>query len=186
MSHIAVKKTKAGEPLIVDLRAAKMAAAALGLVCKEQSNYAWWGRHVGDFKIPKGFKKDELGNNAVLVLAVPDSRHEEMAGKYGLGYNTGKPYELAIVPDPNNSGCYTVMYDHIGGGYGLEEYIGHPIGANAKTGEADVLAPRFVQYYRMYADRLAANEAVDNIEFEPLPDGSWVSYTRANEERLRT
>jgi hypothetical protein len=108
-----------------------------------------------------------------------------MHAKHGKDPYGHGPYELAIVPHPDNPETYTVMYDFIGGGYGLEEFIGKPVNPDRKTGHADMLAPKLVQHYRMCADAISAAEAEDSIEFEEQPDGSWVSYTRTAKERMR-
>lgn len=183
MSHVATLKTKKGEPVITDLHTVAMAAAEMGLLCEERSNYYWWkdqtGRgSEGDFAVAQGFTTEELGNNAVLVLALPPEKIKELGG-YG-----DKTYELAIVKDPNNPGCYVPMYDFWGGRY-LEQIIGSPVLPDAGTGYADQIAPKFMMHYHMCADKLTAQEMGDQIAFEEQEDGSYVSYTVANEERMR-
>lgn len=180
MSHVSVKKTVRGEPLITSLAACKLAAKNLGLVAEERAHYRWFGRHVGDWDIPEGMTKEELGNNAALVLAVPEPLAGELARRHGRA-----PYELAVVPDPNNPGAYTLLYDFYGGGgRGLAEVIGEPILTRGRQAEVDVYAPIFLQHYRMCLDMLTAQAAGDQIRFEQQPDGSYVSYTEADPARL--
>ena len=175
MSHVAICKTEPGKPLIVDLEAVKLAALNLGLKCEERSTYAWYGRHVGDYPIPPGYTQAELGRNAKLVLSVP----EELRQKLGI---RGKCYELAVVEDKQNPGCYTYMYDFFNRGNGLNDIIGDPV---LENGKVVTVAPKFLMHYRMCADALSANEVGDQIQFEELTDGSWKSIVTPNEERLR-
>lgn len=178
MSHMATKKTKPGEPVIVDLEAVKLAALNLGMNCEERTTYEWWGHSVGDYPIPAGFTKEELGKNAVLVLSLSEAQRLEAEKVYGRGV---KPYELAVVADPANPGCWTLMCDFFNGGYGLSGVVGAPIG----EGDAITIAPLLMMHYRMCADALSAREAGDSIRFEAQADGSWVSYTDVAEDRLR-
>ncbi len=175
MSHVAICKTEPGKPLIVDLEAVKLAAMNLGLVCEERSTYKWWGHSVGDYPIPPGYTAAELGKNAKLVLSVP----EELAKK--LGFKNA--YELAIIEDKQNPGCYIPMYDFYGQQDKLDKIIGSPIRDETKA--VTTIAPKFMMHYRMCADALSANEVGDQIDFEEQADGSWTSIVRPNEERLR-
>lgn len=57
MSHVATIDLE-----IKDLDALADAANRLGGELKRgQTSYKWWGRHVGDYPIPAGFTKDDLG-----------------------------------------------------------------------------------------------------------------------------
>lgn len=184
MSHVAAKKTRPGEPQIVDLRAVRMAAEALGLLCEERREYRTWvtdhGEPYGDYPVPQGVKPEDVGRNAVLVLAIPPEKAAAMARN-----NCGvMPYELAIAPDPNNPGAYVPMYDFFNGGQGLDEYIGAPAGVDPVTGDIEQLAPKLMMHYRMACDKISAKEAGDEIRFEEQPDGSWVSITECDESRL--
>lgn len=179
MSHLAVKKTKPGEPLIVDLNALKLAVARLGLMWEERAKFRWWESSVGDYPIPDGFKEEELGNNATIVVFIPPEIAEKMAAK---NWNRGLPYELGVVADPFNPDCYVLMYDFMSGGFGLDEYIGAPV--YDENGQVVQLAPLLMQQYRMFSDKLAADEVGDEITFETLEDGSYVSYTKVDENRL--
>lgn len=176
MSHVAVARTVAGRPLITCLEAVRRAAKNLGMDVFERETYKWYGRFMGDYALPPGWRPEELGRNAVLVLA-PSA---ETRKKLGVGADC---YELAIVEDKNNPGCYVPMYDFWAGGHGLEAVIGAP--AKDDKGNVVDVAPTFIQHYRMCADVLSAAEAGDEIEFEALPDGSWRSITRPNDTRLR-
>lgn len=185
MSHVAVKRTKAGEPLITDLDAAKAAMAALGFVPTETNKYVTWGSHAGDYPVPEGMEVKDLGKNAVLVAkwteeAAAAARRKHHTDPHGYG-----PYELAVVPDKNNPGAWTVMCDFYNGGYGLEEAVGRTVTGNDKTGAVDVMAPLFIQHYRMELDRRTAALVGDSIQFEQNEDGSWVSYCEPDPCRLQ-
>lgn len=178
MSHVAICKTEPGKPLIVDLEAVKLAALNLGLKCEERKTYRWWGHSVGDYPIPEGYTAEELGKNAVLVLSVP----LETAQELGLS-NVAGFYELAIIEDKKNPGCYLPMYDFYGQQERLDRIIGSPV--RDEKNNVTAIAPKFMMHYRMCADALSAQEVGDQIDFEEQADGSWTSIVRPNEERLR-
>lgn len=175
MSHVAAFQTEPGKPLICDLEAVKFAAANLGMIARLDNKYKWWGHHVGDYPLPEGWTKEDMGNNAHMVLSVSPEKRKEL----GIGADC---YELAIIADKKNPGAYTMMYDFYGQGRGLDKVIGAPI---SEKGKVTQIAPIFMQHYRMCCDALAAKEVGDKISFEEQEDGSWVSYTVPNEERLR-
>ena len=65
MSHVTVIAVE-----LKDLDALKAVCAALGLEFREnQTTYRWYGRHVGDFPIPEGLTKADLGrcDHAIAV-----------------------------------------------------------------------------------------------------------------------
>lgn len=171
MSHVIM-----GEPMILCLESVKLAAKNLGLDVHERNTYSWYGRSVGDWKIPKGWTAAEMGKNAVLVLSVGEEARKK--------HNIQSAYEMAIVPDKTNPGSYAVMYDFFGPGKELEKIIGKPT-VNYKTQDAECVAPEFIKHYRMCADALSAAELNEEIFFEQESDGSWVSYTVPNETRLK-
>lgn len=183
MSHVEIGKTEPGKPVIVDIEAVFMAAKNLGMVVEKRPHYKWYGHHVGDYAVPQGWSSSELGKNAVYVLSISAEKKKEL----GI---TGQPYELAIIEDKLNPGCFTYMYDFYQGGHGLDKVIGSPIreGGGIKT-----LAPKFLMHYRMCADALSAAELGDEIEFtdrdpetgELFGNDEWRSYTYPSEERLR-
>ena len=177
MSHVALFNTEKGKPFITCLESVRLAAKNLGMDVFERNTYKWYGRHVGDWKLPPGWRAAEPGRNATLVL----KPNAETRKKLGIHDDC---YELAVIEDKVNPGAYTIMYDFYAGGHGLDKVIGSPV---IKSGTQDVqqLAPKFVQHYRMCADALSAVEAGDSIEFEEQSDGSWVSYTVPSETRLR-
>jgi hypothetical protein len=173
-------EAKAGEPVFADKKALLLAVEHLGdLEVVETNEYRWWGSHVGDYPVPKGMKKDELGKNAAFVIRVKGEKRKQLTAKYHQ-----EPYDLAIVEDPNNPGCYIPMYDFYGSGAGLDEVIGAPVVKTDKKGAPrHTLGPKLIQHYHMMCDLLAAREAGDEIAFEEQQDGSWVSVAKT-EARL--
>lgn len=162
MSHIAVQTTKAGEPMFSDLAAMEQAAGMIGCEIVKKKEYTWWGRSVGDYPLPAGMKKEDLGKNAEYVLRIRPDSYE----KFGLDAKA-QPYELGLLPDPNNPGCYVPMYDFFCGGMGLDKAIGAPLfdPADKRRHQPLMFCPRFKQYYDMCCDAIAAQQAGDRIEF---------------------
>jgi hypothetical protein len=182
MSHVAEFATEPGKPLIADLEAVKLACLNLGLEYRLDNKYKWYNTHVGDYPVPGGWKVSDMGKNATAVVSVSKEKAAE------LGIDLDKCYELGIVEDKLNPGAFTLMYDFFAGGYGLDKVIGSPIYGERVAGQRErpikALAPTFMQHYRMCCDALAAKETGDSIKFEEMSDGSWVSYTQPNLERL--
>jgi hypothetical protein len=94
---------------IKDLDALATACKELGLeLRKNQKQYRWYGRSVGDYPLPAGFTADELGHceHAIAV--------------------TGKPqaYEIGLVKRKDSKAGYTLLYDFWAGGNGLMEKVG--------------------------------------------------------------
>jgi hypothetical protein len=94
---------------ITDLAALSRAAIALGMDLKVgQSTYRWYGRHVGDYPLPAGFKASELGK-CEHALTIPGNGHA---------------YEVGIVRRKDRKPGYTLLWDFYAGGYGLQAKIG--------------------------------------------------------------
>jgi hypothetical protein len=168
VSHVAMMTVKAGNPVFADLKALVRAVKMIpGLKIEERTDYKWYGHHVGDYPMPTGMKASELGNNAKFVISV-DRKHWP---------DGQEPYELAIIEDPNNKGCYLPLYDFWNGGQGLDQFLGTPV-----TGPSGlVLAPKLIQRYHMACDQLAAAEVGDEIEFKEQKDGSFVSIVKTQQ-----
>jgi len=101
MSHVTVIKVE-----FKDLDCIKAACEKLGLVFKEnQQTYKWYGRHVGDYALPAGFTKADLGkcSHAIGVK----------------GSHTA--YEVGLVKQGDH---YIPMFDFWAGGYGLMDKVG--------------------------------------------------------------
>jgi hypothetical protein len=91
MSHIEACTTK-----VRNLKALEAAAKDLGAVFAKESNYRWYGRSEGDYSLPPGIKKEDLGK-CDYTITVP-----------GITYQVG----VVIMPD----GHYELLYDFWGNG----------------------------------------------------------------------
>jgi len=103
MSHVATMKLK-----VLSLDALKAAAKQLGLEFREnQKQYKWFGTHVGDYPLPAGFTKADLGtcDHAIGVKGNPNA------------------YEVGVVKNKTSPG-YTLLWDFWAGGYGLQAVVG--------------------------------------------------------------
>lgn len=105
MSHVTTIKTE-----IKDLAALKEACSKVGLEFREgKETYNWFGRHVGDYPLPKGFSKSDLGR-CDHAIGVPGNK---------------KAYEIGVV---KKDGKYVMLWDFWQGGYGLEKLAGKDCG----------------------------------------------------------
>jgi hypothetical protein len=94
---------------VKDLDALATACGELGLVLNRgQQTYRWFGRLVGDYPMPEGFTKDDLGHceHAISVAGNP------------------KAYEVGLVKRRDGRPGYTLLYDFWAGGCGLMEKVG--------------------------------------------------------------
>jgi hypothetical protein len=94
---------------IKDLNALKTTCQKLGLEFKEdQQTYKWFGRHVGDYPLPKGFAKEDMGKclHAIGVKDAPNA------------------YEVGVVKRRDGEEGYTLIFDFYAGGNGLLNAVG--------------------------------------------------------------
>lgn len=146
MSHVATIKCE-----VKDLDALRTAAAKLGLEFREgQKTYRWWGHHVGDYPLPTGFTKDDLGKcDHALSVSGNDSA-----------------YEVGIVKRRDGKAGYELLWDFYGGGRGLQACVG-PNGN------------KLVQGYQYEASRNAAIRDGWSIESTRTLDNGTVQLTLA-------
>ncbi|EIQ01079.1 hypothetical protein OpiT1DRAFT_05647 [Opitutaceae bacterium TAV1] len=101
MSHVESVSVK-----ITDLNSLKAACARLGVEFLEgRKTYKWYGRSVGDYKLPEGFTAEDLGK-CEHAIRVP-----------------GVDYEIGVAKAPDGKG-YTCLYDFWGPGEGLLKKFG--------------------------------------------------------------
>lgn len=101
MSHVTTVKVQ-----FKDLESIKLACAELGLVFLEnQQTYKWYGTHVGDYPLPPGISKQDLGKCSHAI---------------GIKGNKNS-YELGLVKQGDH---YIPLFDFWSGGYGLMDKIG--------------------------------------------------------------
>lgn len=103
MSHVSAIKLR-----IKDLPSLLDAAEQLGLEQRMKETFNWYGTHVGDYPLPEGFTKAEMGK-CLFALGIK-----------------GKPtaYEVGVVKSKIHPGEYELLWDFWSGGYGLQEAIG--------------------------------------------------------------
>lgn len=127
MSHVATIDLE-----INDLEALEKAAVALGLeLVRDQKQYHWFGTHVGDYPVPVGFKKEDLGkcDHTLRVKGADQTKWN-------------RPYEVGVVKNKDKAG-YTLLWDFYCGGYGLQEKIGKD-GGKLKQGYAVEVARKHI------------------------------------------
>lgn len=104
MSHVATIDIH-----IKDIGCLKKACERLGLVFREnQGTYKWFGRHVGDYPLPEGFSKEDLG------------KCEHAIGIKG----NENAYEVGVVRRRDGKPGYQLTWDFWAGGHGLEKAVG--------------------------------------------------------------
>lgn len=162
MSHIAVQTTKPGEPVFADLDCLRQAVEMLGCRLVERNTFRWYGRSVGDYPLPPGMTKADLGNNAKYVIELTPETAARVKKEHG--YDEA-PYDVGIIEDPNNPGTYVPMYDHFIGGYGVDDCLGAPVRDPQHYNKIHMLLPKLMQHYHMCCDAAAARESGDTIQF---------------------
>ena len=90
MSFMVTGKSIKGRPLITDLNAVRMAARLMGMEVHDRATY----------------RAHHDCNDAVMVLSCSAEQARLIKEKHGLD-----PYEVGIVPDPENVGSYLIKYD---------------------------------------------------------------------------
>ena len=101
MSHIAELKLA-----VRNLGCLGTAGAARGLVLVKKPTYRWYETWVGDYPLPEGIKREDLGK-CDYALSIPGNSQ---------AYEVG----VKLMPD----GTYKLLWDFWKGGYGLEQAIG--------------------------------------------------------------
>jgi hypothetical protein len=92
--------------LVTDLQAVEATCKELGLTFKRgQTHYRWWGRSVGDYPLPNGFKASDLGY-CEHAIEVP-----------------GSGYDIGLAKKPGSRG-YTMLFDFFGVGRPIVEKLG--------------------------------------------------------------
>lgn len=107
---------------IKDLDALVRATTKLGMEMVKQDTYKWFGRHVGDYPMPKGFTKKEMGRceYALKIKGNP------------------KAYEVGVVRRKDGKPGYALLWDFWSGGFGLQAAIGDGAGKLVQRYAAEV------------------------------------------------
>lgn len=121
MSHVVTV-----DVIIQDLDALAAAAEQLGMEMVKTNQFRWFGRHMGDFPLPEGFKKEDMGKC-----------------EYALRVKGAGPevYEVGIARRRDGKPGFVPLQDFWQGGYGLEEKIGTE-GVNLKREYALAVAAK--------------------------------------------
>lgn len=94
---------------IHDLAALEEAAKSIGLeLVRGQTQYKWYGTHMGDYPLPAGFTKADLGQ-CDHTIRIPGH---------------GEAYEIGVVKRKDGKPGFQLIWDFWQGGYGLEAKIG--------------------------------------------------------------
>jgi hypothetical protein len=97
MSHVARI-----DLVITDLDALKKATEELGGIFHHgKTTYEWFGTHVGDYPLPPGIRREDLGY-CNHVISAP-----------------GVSYEIGVRQMPD--GTFTLLFDFYGEGWGLQK-----------------------------------------------------------------
>jgi hypothetical protein len=111
---------------VKDLECLAKAAQRLGLeLVKDQKTFRWYMTHMGDFPLPAGFTKEDMGH-CDHVMRIPGDN---------------KAYEIGVCKRRDGKQGFTLLWDFWQGGYGLQEKIGKD-GGLLKQGYAAEVAKK--------------------------------------------
>lgn len=103
MSHVTTIELS-----IEDLDALKDACKMLGLeFVVGQKTFKWFGQHVGDYPLPAGFSRQDMGK-CDHAIRIPGNSHA---------------YEIGVARARTGNG-YVLLWDFWGGGFGMQEKVG--------------------------------------------------------------
>jgi len=119
MSHVAQIELE-----IRSLEALEAACKRLGLEFRrDQKTYRWWGESAGDYPLPAGYTKSELGT-CQHAMGIPNDTQTHKCFNSKLSQNVPGAYEIGICPRKDGKPGYVLLWDFFSGGYGLEEKVG--------------------------------------------------------------
>lgn len=144
MSHVATVDVE-----ITNLDWLEKACRKVGLeFWRDQRTYRWFGKHVGDYPLPTGFSKDELGK-CRHALGLPSS-----AGPQAMS-----AYQVGVVPRRDGRPGWSLLWDFFNGGCGLRDVVGEN-------------CSKLVQAYSTVAARETAIRQGMRVTEQQLADGS--------------
>lgn len=206
MSHVIQLAVDAGRPQIVDLNALAAACRSLGTldlrlpagaeihtsrlpdgaVRTRVANADGTPADLMKYRTFRNLYPDSRdyawGEGAVAVVAPTDeAKRAVVAANKAAERGTGdtEPFELGVLPDPANPGCYKFAYDNWEGGVGLDRLIGD-------FSEELGIAPKLMMHYQVECNRLAAHEQGDRFFVKQLPDGTVASVAYTADEPMPT
>lgn len=142
MSHVTAVALE-----VKDLDCLKAAAKAIGMELVEKKTFKWYGTHVGDYPLPVGFTKEDMGK-CEYALRIP--------GKPGA-------YEVGVCKARGDKPGYSLLWDFWGGGYGLQEQIGKQ-GEKLKQSYAVQVAKKQMQKFARDGYRLQTFQKPDGTQ----------------------
>lgn len=104
MSHVSTYGKIANTPQALTALAA--AAEAMGGTLTPSDTYRWYGVHVGDYPLPEGFTKADMGK-CKYKISFPDCG-----------------YDIGVLPHPLRPDELVVIFDFWTGGKGLVAKVG--------------------------------------------------------------
>ena len=83
----------------------RAAVKQVGGEMRQSETYAWYGRHVGDHPLPKGYSVSDMGKC-----------------KYAIRFD-GVAYEIGVVPSKTKADAFDLICDFYGSGVSLPDRI---------------------------------------------------------------
>ena len=109
MSHVATVDVE-----IKNLEWLAQACQKIGLEwLPEQTTYRWFGVSVGDFPLPAGFSKEELGH-CDHAIGLPTSSSPRAS----------EAYQIGVVKRRDGRPGWSLLWDFYEGGKGLQNVVG--------------------------------------------------------------
>src|SRR5690242_4399839 len=110
MSHVALIDIE-----VHDLDALQAVAEMLGMeLRRDQKTYHWFGKHVGDYPLPAGFTKEDLGKCDAALVVKPDTKRTWTQNVALNGKDVGpqfQPYEIGVAKAKDGRPGYVLLWD---------------------------------------------------------------------------
>jgi hypothetical protein len=156
MSHVVSIATRLEDLTAVELACAELSKLTGRKMTLERNvgSYRWFGTSVGDYPLPAGFSKEDLG------------KCEHRITVDGCGYDIG----LARAKDGKG---YVMLFDFWGPGNGLLDALCTAEQAQAvRQNKAACTAGRFMQSYGVHKAELSARKLGYTTKRQTLANGS--------------
>lgn len=135
------------ELLIKDLEALRSACKDLGCTfIPNKHDYKWWGSHVGDYPLPEGMTKEEMGkcNHAIKV--------------------PGADWEIGVVKEKDGK-SHKLIYDFYGGeGQKIHKVCGENLGKLKQRYTIDALKNKVKDKKKIKEEQLEGKKVKITIE----------------------
>jgi len=123
-----VSHVTAIELRVNDLDCLSQGGQELGMELVPLKEFRWYGTHVGDYPLPAGFKKEDMGK-CDYVLRIK---------------NNNRAYEVGVCKARDGQDGFVLLWDFWNGGYGLRNAIGQN-GDKLKQAYASQVAQKHLQ-----------------------------------------